>query len=670
MNKEEAKQRLDKLKKQLVEIDYAYYVLDKPFVSDAARDSLKDEVESIEAQYPDLVTPDSPTQRIGGKALGRFDKVKHEIKKFSLDDVFSFDEVREFDKKVRRFLNLGPREKVEYSCELKIDGLNMSFHYKKGLFERAVTRGDGVFGEDVTHTVKTIGSLPLRLKEPMDIELGGEVYMPTKSFEKLNEMNAKAHRPLFANPRNAAAGSVRQLDPKIAAARDLDIFCWAIYKGVDLETQIDVLKKMSDLGFKVNPNYEKFDSIEGAIEYCEKWHNKRSKLPYEIDGVAIKVNRLDWQARLGRAAKYVRWACAYKFPAEQATSVVEDIKWNVGRTGALTPVAHLRPVRVAGSTVSHATLHNIDEIIRKDIRIGDTVILQKAGDVIPEIIESLPRLRTGKEKKSEAPTNCPICGTKVVRKNEEVAIYCLNKNCFAIEIEKMIHFVSKKGFNIDGLGEKIVEQLLQEGLISSPADIFELTVGDVEPLERFAEKSSEKLIKAIENSKHITLAKLLFSLGIRHIGEETSALLARHYNSRTIEDFINRVQAEPAVNIAEIDGVGLVAAESIKEYFENSENIKFLKRLQSLGIVLRRMESVQAKEGVTGKTFVITGSLEAMSRDEAKQILKDLGAKVSGSVSSKTDFLIAGEEAGSKLDNAKKLGVKIIDEAAFLKMIK
>jgi len=681
MNKKQAKERLEKLKDQMREIDHAYYVLDRPIVSDAARDSLKDEVEKIEAEFPDLITPDSPTQRIGGVALSKFAKVKHEIPKYSLDDVFDYDEVREFDKRVRRFLNLDEKENVEYTCELKIDGLNMSFHYQNGLFERAVTRGDGVFGEDVTHTVKTIKSLPLKLNEAVDIELGGEVYMPTKSFKKLNEDAERQGKSPFANPRNAAAGSVRQLDSKVTAERDLDIFCWAIYNerlkgkrekgkvGV-ARTQEQMLERMKALGFKVNPNYEKFDSIDDTIAYCEKWHKKRDKLPYEIDGVAIKVNRLDWQERLGRAAKYVRWACAYKFPAEQATTIVEDIKWQVGRTGALTPVAHLKPVRVAGSTVSRATLHNLDELKRKDVRIGDTVILQKAGDVIPEIVEPLLKLRSGHEKKVEGPRVCPMCGATVVRREGEVALYCPNEKCFAKEREMLIHFVSKAGLNIDGLGDSIVEQLMNEGLVTSPADIFELTVGDLQSLPRFAEKSADKLIKSIENSKSVSLGKLLFALGIRHVGEETAALFARHFASRTVGDFLEKVEKEKLESLAGLDGVGEVAGKSFLDYFAEEKNVETLRRLEQLGVILKRAEAVEEKAGVTGKTFVLTGSLESMSRDEAKQIIKNFGGKVAGTVSVKTDYVVAGAEPGSKLEKAKKLGVMVLEEEEFLQLVK
>ena len=685
MNREQAKNRLERLKDQMRDIDHAYYVLDRPIVSDAARDSLKDEVEKIEAEFPDLITPDSPTQRIGGVALSKFEKVKHEIAKYSLDDVFDYDEVREFDKRVRRFLNLDETARVEYTCELKIDGLNMSFHYQNGLFERAVTRGDGVFGEDVTHTVKTIKSLPLKLKEEIDIELGGEVYMPTKSFKKLNAEAARQGKSPFANPRNAAAGSVRQLDPKVTAERDLDIFCWAIYgeqskvaerkfkvqsEKSKVGTQEQVLARMKELGFKVNQNYEKFDSIEDTIAYCEKWHKKRDKLPYEIDGVAIKVNRLDWQERLGRAAKYVRWACAYKFPAEQATTIVEDIKWQVGRTGALTPVAHLKPVRVAGSTVSRATLHNLDELKRKDVRIGDTVILQKAGDVIPEIVAPLLKLRSGNEKKVEGPRVCPMCGTAVERQAGEVALYCPNKKCFAKEREMLIHFVSKHGLNIEGLGDSIVEQLMNEGLVTSPADIFELTVGDLQSLDRFAAKSAEKLIRSIENGRSVSFGKLLFALGIRHVGEETAALFARHFAGRTIADFLEKVEKEKVENLAAIDGVGEVAGKSFLDYFAEKKNVETLQRLEKLGVTLKRQEAVAEKPGVTGKTFVLTGSLETMSRDEAKQIIKNFGGKVVGSVSVKTDYVVAGAEPGSKLENAKKLGVRVLEEKEFLGLVK
>jgi DNA ligase (NAD+) len=669
MNKIDSSARLEKLKRQMREIDHAYYVLDRPIVSDAARDSLKDEVEKIEKEFPDLITPDSPTQRIGGRATGKFAKVKHDIPKYSLDDVFSFEELSEFDERVKRFLNLNKNEIIDYTCELKIDGLNMSFHYKKGLFERAVTRGDGELGEDVTHTVKTIKSLPLKLTEPVDLEFGGEVYMPTKSFEKLNEQNKKAGLELFANPRNAAAGTVRQLDPEVAAGRDLDLFAWAIYNPENLATQIEMLERMKTLGLRVNDQFQLVRGIDGVIKFCAAAGKLRASLPYDIDGVAVKINRLDWQARLGRAAKYVRWAAAYKFPAEQATTVVEDVRWQVGRTGALTPVAYLKPVRVAGSTVQHATLHNIDELERKDVRIGDTVIIHKAGDIIPEIVAVLPKLRTGQEKIVPAPTTCPICHSPVARKNGEVALYCSSKNCFAQEKERLIHFVSKAGFNIDGLGDKIVEQLMIEGLVGQASDIFELTVGDLQPLERFGEKSAEKLIAAITKAKKITLAKFIYSLGIRHIGEEMSELLAREVGGRTIEEFLEKIRKITLEELNNIEGVGAIVAETIGGFFAEKATLDLIKELEKNGVSLMKAESVEKKVGVFGKIFVLTGSLATMSRDEAKLKIKNNGGKVAGAVSRETDYVVAGADPGSKLVNAKKLGVRVLSEEEFLKLL-
>ncbi len=672
MNITESKNRLEKLKDQLRETDHAYYTLDKPIMSDSARDSLKDEIEKIEKQFPNLITSDSPTQRIGGRALGRFKKVKHEIPKYSLDDVFSYEEVREFDERVKRFLKIPINSDLEYTCELKIDGLNMSFHYKDGLFERAVTRGDGVLGEDVSHTVKTIKSLPLKLNKNVDIELGGEVYMPTKSFEKLNKKG-----PIqFANPRNAAAGTVRQLDPMVAASRDLDIFCWAIYKlkvkseKLKVNTQVEMLEKMKELGFKVNPEYKKVNNIEEAIKFCESWQDKRAKLPYEIDGIAIKVNRIDWQERLGRASKYVRWATAYKFPAEEATSVIENIVWQVGRTGALTPVAHLTPVSLAGSIVSRATLHNIDELREKDIRIGDTVILHKAGDIIPEIIKPLLKLRTGKQKKVEAPKNCPICQAKVERMDGESAIRCTNKNCFAQDQERLIHFVSRKGFDIDGFGEKIVEQLMLEKLVTNFCDIFELKKGDLQVLDRFAEKSAENLVQAIEKSKSVLLSKLIFALGIRYVGEENASLLAKQYSDRTISMFLKNIKQAKVTDLEEIEGVGKIVAQAVFDYFHNEDNLQKLLKLEELGVVLKRVEVSQVKSSVFGKTFVLTGSLVSLSRDEAKALIKLAGGKVSSTVSAKTDYLVVGDEPGSKYKKAVELKVKILEEKEFMSLIK
>lgn len=664
MNKEEAKKRIIQLKKQLKEIDYAYYVLDKPFVTDAVRDSLKDELEKLENQFPEFITADSPTQRIGGKAVGKFEKYKHKIQKWSFDDLFSFDEVREFDAKVKRFLDLPENSKIEYLCELKIDGLNMSFIYETGLLSKAVTRGDGLVGEVVTHNARTIGSVPLKLDEAIDIEVGGEVYMPKKSLEKLNEQQQKKQEALFANPRNAAAGTMRQLDPKIASARDLDAFMWSIYEPMKygLKTQWDIMKKMEKLGFKVNAHYEKITNIEEALKYFGHWQKNRNKLPYEIDGIVIKVNDLKLQERLGRTAKHVRWAAAYKFPAEQATTVVEDIEVQVGRTGVLTPVAHLRPAPLAGSIVKRATLHNQDEIDRLDVRIGDTVILQKAGDIIPDIVQTLPKLRTGKEKKFRMPQKCPVCGSAVKQRTGEVAYYCDNKNCYAQQLERLSHFVSKAAFDIGGLGPKIIEQLQRSDLVKTPADLFLLTEDDLRPLERFAEKSAQNLIQAIEVKKKITLSKFIYALGIRHVGEETAIALAKNFGS------LKKIQEASPEELQQTEDIGPKVAESIKSWFSDKNNQKLLAEFLVNGVKIINPEK-QTLEKLAGLTFVLTGELESFSRDEAKERIRQLGGDVSSSVSKKTDYVVAGDNPGSKYDKAKSLGVKIIDEKEFLDLL-
>ncbi|MFA6919176.1 MAG: NAD-dependent DNA ligase LigA [Patescibacteria group bacterium] len=678
MNKQEAKERIDKLKKQLKEIDYAYYVADSPIVSDAVRDSLKDELEKLEKDFPDLITTDSPSQRIGGKALGKFQKAKHQIPKWSFDDLFSFEEVKEFDEKVKRFLELPTNEDIEYVCELKIDGLNMSFIYEDGFLNRAVTRGDGVTGEVVTHTVRTIGSVPLSIGEKKHIEVGGEVYMPESSFQKMNEEQIKKKEPIFANPRNAAAGTVRQLDPKVAASRDLDAFMWTIYNyyDFDLKKHEEVLALMQKLGFKVNPHFKKVKNIEETLKYFEYWHKNRNKLPYQIDGIVIKVNDLALHEKLGRTAKHVRWAAAYKFPAEQVTTVVEDINVQVGRTGVLTPVAYLRPVSLAGSIVKRATLHNLDEIERLNVRIGDTVILQKAGDIIPDVVAVLTKMRTGKEKKFKMPSACPVCGSPVRQKEGEVAYYCSNSSCFAQQREGLYHFVSKTAFDITGLGPKILDHLQAEGLIRDASDIFLLKEEDLKPLERFAEKSAQNLIASIKEKKKISLARFIYGLGIRHVGEETAILLAQEVKnyelriknirpSRLLE-IMKGFNLEELQNIKE---VGAKVALSIKEWFEDKKNVRLLEKLDKNGVEIILPENLSQNIKLQGKTFVLTGELEKFTRDEAKEKIRSLGGSVSSSVSQKTDYVVAGDDPGSKYDKAKKLGVKIINEKEFLDLV-
>ena len=681
MDKQEAKKRIEKLKKQLAEIDYAYYVLDKPFVTDDVRDSLKDELESIEKKFPQFITPDSPTQRVGGKALGKFPKIRHKIPKYSLDDMFSFEEVEEFDKRIKRFLGLAKDSDIEYVCELKIDGLNMSFIYEKGFLEKAITRGDGFVGEDVTHNVKTIGSIPIKIKKIETLETGGEIYMPKKSFAKLNIEQNKKGGQIFANPRNAAAGTIRQLDPKISASRDLDSFMYSIsnYSEFKFKTQAEILEALKELGFKVNTHWQKINNIKEAFNFFKHWQIHRSKLPYEIDGIVIKVNDLKMQEKLGRTAKHVRWASAYKFPAEQVTTVVEDISVQVGRMGTLTPVAHLRATALAGSIVKRATLHNQDEIERLDVRIGDTVVLQKAGDVIPDIVEVLPKLRTGKEKKFTMPDKCPICGSVAIKRPGEVAFYCSNKNCFAQQREGLYHFVSRRAFDIVGLGPKILDHLQAEGLVKDSADIFLLKEEDLRSLERFAEKSANNLIQAIEKSKKIDLAKFIYALGIRHVGEEMSIVLAKQLSSFnlkftgdsnfSIKKLINIFDKITVEDLEKMEGVGPKVGQSIVEWFSNKKNITLLMKLEEVGVKVSVSDVSKAQEKLNGLTFVLTGELETMSRDQAKDKIRELGGSVSSSVSKKTDYVVAGENPGSKYDKASELGVKIIDEKEFLKMI-
>lgn len=662
MLKLETKKRIEKLKNQLQEIDYAYYVLDKPIVTDAVRDSLKDELEKIEQEYPNLITADSPTQRIGGKALGKFEKYKHKVPKYSIDDVFSFEEVIEFDQRIKRFLEWPEKKDLEYICELKIDGLNMSCVYKNGILEKAATRGDGIMGEVVTHTVRTIKSIPLKIKDATDLEVSGEVFMPKSSFEKLNKEQKKKGEQIFANPRNAAAGTVRQLDPKIASERDLDNFMYSYDGPKHFKTQEDVLNELKRLGFKVNSSWRKVSNIFETEKVFTNLFKKRDSLPYEIDGIVIKVNSIDYQKKLGRTAKCVRWAVAYKFQAEQVTTVVESIEVQVGRTGALTPVAHLKPVQLAGSVVKRATLHNQDEVDRLDVRIGDTVILQKAGDIIPDIIKVLPKLRTGREKKFRVPEKCPICGSKVKRKIGEVAYYCANKKCYAQQQEGLYHFVSKKAFDIDGLGPKILDQLQKADLIKNPADIFRLKEEDLSPLERFAEKSTENLIRSIEESKEINLAKFIYGLGIRHVGEETANVLADYFNS------VDKLKNANLEDLQKAEDVGPKVASSIIDWFSDKKNLKIVDDLIKLGVKIKN-HSKQSSSKLASKTFVLTGELVSLTRDEAKDKIRSWGGHVSSAVSRQTDFVVAGNNPGSKYDKAERLGVKIIDEREFLKMV-
>jgi DNA ligase (NAD+) len=678
MDQSEAKIRIEKLKEKIKDLNYKYFVLDQSEVSESVRDSLKRELIDLETQFPQFITPDSPTQRVGSPLSGRFKELSHKSPKMSLADVFSADEIKEWAERIQKLVS-GP---LEFVCELKIDGLNITIQYEKGLFVRALTRGDGKTGEDVTHTVKTIESIPLKLNEEIDLEVSGEVYLPKKSFEELNLAQAANDLPPFANPRNAAAGSVRQLDPQVSAGRKLDMFCYHIDRNTlheSIKTQEDVLKSLKHLGLRICDYYKKFSNIDDVISFCDKWHKKREALPFEIDGIVIKVNDIEQQKQMGFTAKAPRFAVAYKFPAAQVSSKILDIILQIGRTGAVTPVAVMTPTLVAGSTVSRATLHNEDEIRKKDIRIGDTVIIQKAGDVIPEVVEVIKDLRTGAEKIFHFPKECPICGSLIERKGDESAYHCTNKNCYAREKEGIIHFVSKKGFDMDGLGEKIVNQLLEAGLIRDAADIFLLKPEDVMSLDLFKEKRTTNLFTSIEKAKTIALERFLFALGIRYLGEQSSYDFARQIAARrsenghaganmTVTDLIEIVKTFDGESLKNIDGIGEKIGETLYEWFQDEKNQQYLEKLARASIILTT-HSLKSTGSLAGKSFVLTGTLVDLTRDQAKDLIKQKGGKIHSSISKDTDYLVVGESAGSKLKKAEELGVKTLTEAEFKKIL-
>lgn len=682
------KDRVEKLRNLINEHRYKYHVLDDPTISDVVYTSLMNELSGIEKQYPELKTPDSPTQKVGGKPLDKFEKITHKVAQWSFNDGFEEKDIIDFDERVMKILEkeLDEKVKLDYLCEIKIDGFKIILTYEKGLLKTAATRGDGKIGEDVTANVKTIDSVPLKLREDVDIVVEGEIWMGVDEFKRINKERTKIGEPEFANPRNAAAGSIRQLDPKIVASRNLDCFIYDLGLS-DFEapnSQEKELKKLQELGFKVNKNFKLCKTIDEIIAYWKYWSKNRGKERYWIDGIVIKVNETKYQKILGYTGKAPRFAIALKFSAEQSTTVVEDIQIQIGRVGTLTPVAHLRSVKVAGSTVSRATLHNEDQIKRLDVRVGDTVVIQKAGDIIPEIVEVLKKLRPKGIKEFRMPLFCPICGSKVKRNAGEAATVCANPNCFARQLRSIIHFVSKKAFNIDGMGEKIVEQLMNAGLIKDSADIFSLTKGDLDPLERFAEKSAENLISAIEKSKKVEASKFIFGLGVKHLGEESSELIVKKLidnivavetGFKPVSTLENLIKIAPSISKEDWEsahGIGEKVAETVYEWFNDKKNLELLKKLEEAGVELVVGEYSLAQgtsKKFSGKTFVLTGTLSSLTRDEAKQKIKKFGGYVSGSVSKQTDYVVSGSNTGSKYDNAKKLGVKIIGEEEFLKMI-
>lgn len=665
---EEIKAEIKRLVDEINYHNYRYYVLDSPVISDEEYDRLLKRLKELEEKY-NYILPDSPTQRIGAPPLEKFEKVRHKEPMLSLDNAFNEEELREFDRRIKRFL--GITEDVQYTVEPKYDGLAIELSYVKGLLERASTRGDGYEGEDVTQNIKTIKSIPLKIEGtdvPEEIDIRGEVYMNIDEFERLNKEREKSGEPLFANPRNAAAGSVRQLDPSITAKRKLHLACYGVgaIKGKEFKSQIEFIEWLREKRFPVPAIVKTARNINEVIDIIKEMEKLREKWPFETDGAVVKVNDFSLQKALGVKTREPRWAIAYKFPAHQATTKILDIRASVGRTGVLTPYAIFEPVRIGGVTVTRSTLHNWDEMERKDIRIGDTVLVERAGDVIPHVVMVIKEKRTGKEKPFPIPERCPECGSRVVREPEEVAVRCINMNCPAQVQERIIHFASRGAMNIEGLGEKTVELLYSNGLIKNFIDIYKLKKDDLLKLPRFADKSAQNLIDAIEASKKTTLARFLFGLGILHVGEYVAKVLARHF--KDLEDLYN-IKME---RLTEIPQIGEKIARSIYDFFNNPENIKTLETMKKMGLKVTNPDyagKVTEKRPLEGLTFVITGTLPK-PRKEIEDLIESLGGHVSSSVSKGTSYLIVGEEPGSKLEKARALGVKTISYEDFLKLIK
>lgn len=664
----DVQERIEKLRETIRKHRYNYHVLDKEEISIEALDSLKDELSRLEIQYPELITPDSPTQRVAGQPLDKFRKAPHKIPQWSFNDAFSPEDMMDFDARVKRMLKteMGRDVVPTYTAELKIDGLKVVLEYEKGLLKTAATRGDGKVGEDVTMNIRTIESVPLRLSRNVDCIVEGEVWLPKPEFERINKQRKKDGEPEFANPRNMAAGTIRQLDSKIVAERKLDMFVYDVGQSSEdvPDNQAEELGYLRDLGFKVEKHFKHCETMSDVIAFWKSWEKKKDKQDYLIDGVVVKVNEREYQDALGFTGKAPRFAIALKFPAEQVTTVLEDIVFQVGRTGVVTPVAQLRPVLVAGSTVSRATLHNEDEIKRLDVRIGDTVILQKAGDVIPDIVSVLTEMRTGKEKPFIFPTHIPECGGdgSIERIPGQAAYRCVDKNSDAQNRRKLYHFTSKKVFNIDGLGPKVLDQLIDAGLIVTPVDIFRLERGDIEGLPRFAEKSIANLLDAIEKAKKVTLPRFIASLSIPQVGEETAILLADTFGS------LEKIRKASKSEFEQIDGIGPIVAEELEKWFSQKVHAKLVDDLLQFVTILKPKKNL-AVGVLSGKTVVVTGTLPTLSREEAQQLVRDNGGHVASSVSKNTTYLLAGEKAGSKLAKAEKLGVEVINEDQFKGML-
>ena len=667
----DAEKRIEELRESIRQHDYNYYVLADPKISDQQYDNLYKELQELENQYPELVSPDSPTQRVGSDLTKEFKPVEHKIPMLSLSNTYNQDELFDFDRRVREGIN--SESDVDYTAELKIDGVSVSIRYENGNLVTAATRGDGTVGEEITNNVKTIRSVPLKLKNTSDfeydlskIEVRGEIFMEVDSFKKFNEERAKNDEKTFANPRNSTAGTLKLQDPKIVAKRPLDIFTYFLaVENDETKTQHENLQLMKNLGFKVNPHSKLCNNIKEVLDYCNHWEEKRSDLPYEIDGVVIKVNKIKHHGTLGSIAKSPRWAVAYKFKAQQAETTLNEINWQVGRTGTLTPVAYLEPVFLAGSTISRATLHNIEEIERKDIREGDHVIIEKGGDVIPKVVKVLEDKRAKKSKKTVPPKICPVCGSKLYKPEGEVAIYCENNTCPAQLKGKIEHFAARGAMDIEGLGKSIIDKFVDLEYFHSYADIYDLGKHESEltELEGFGKQSIKNLFDSIEASKEKPFEKVLFAIGIRFVGSGAAQKLARHFKS------IEKLSKATEEEIEDVHEIGPSIAKSVRKFFSTADNIDVIERLKNAGLKMEIEETADSSNALEGLTFVLTGSLQKFTRDDAKEKIMLQGGKVTGSVSKKTDYVVVGENPGSKFEKAEKLGIKILSEDEFLKFI-
>ncbi|WP_426486754.1 NAD-dependent DNA ligase LigA [Enterococcus faecium] len=659
MTIDEAAKRAEELRTRLNQWSREYYVEDKPTVEDYVYDKEYAELVAIEEQYPDLITSDSPTQRVGGKVLEGFEKVTHDIPLYSLNDVFSKEELIAFDQRVQKAVG----RVVDYCCELKIDGLSVSLRYEDGNFVRGATRGDGTVGENITENLKTVRSVPIKLKEPMNIEVRGECFMPKRSFVQLNQDREAEGKDIFANPRNAAAGSLRQLDSKITAKRNLDTFLYTVadFGPMQAKTQYDALEELEKIGFHTNREKRLCHSIDEVWSYIEEYHDKRVDLPYEIDGIVIKVNEFSLQDQLGFTIKAPRWAAAYKFPPEEVETLIENIEWTVGRTGVVTPTAIMTPVRVAGTTVSRASLHNGDYIKLKDIRLKDTVLIYKAGDIIPEVSQVVLDKRPKDSEEYQLPTHCPVCGSELVHLDEEVALRCINPKCPAQMKEGLNHFVSRNAMNIDGLGPRLLEQMYDKKLVADVADLYKLTEEELLTLDKIKEKSANNILTAIDNSKDNSVERLIFGLGIRHVGAKAAKILAEHFGD------LETLSKSDYESIIALDTIGDIIADSVVTYFSNEEVHELMNELKQAGVNfeykgLRNAQLQEVESPFKEKTVVLTGKLTRFTREEAKETIENLGGKVTGSVSKKTDIVVAGEDAGSKLTKAQELGIEVWTE--------